>query len=143
MGGMDGFYRFARLMVERHRNPLCVAFRLVFLGVLVAYVWRNSPLGIVMATAAMVGGPFLFEVPERAPPALEKMARATHRWLDETGPAAMVLQSLLGLVIFVGWLHALWHNQLGDSLAWGAGLLVFKLGLLAWYMREPADVTGD
>ncbi|MBC8291870.1 MAG: hypothetical protein H8E45_01750 [Proteobacteria bacterium] len=110
---------------------------------LVAYVWQNSWLGIVMATAAMLGGPFLFEVPEQAPPALEKMARASNRWLDETGPAAMVLQSLLGLVVFVGWLHALWHNQLGDSLAWGAGLLVFKLGLLAWYMREPAGVAGD
>ncbi len=140
---MDGFYRFARLMVERHRNPFCIAFRMAFLVVLVAYVWQNSWLGIVMATAAMLGGPFLFEVPKQAPPALEKMARASNRWLDETGPAAMVLESLLGLVVFAGWLHALWHNQLGDSLAWGAGLLVFKLGLLAWYMREPAGVAGD
>jgi uncharacterized membrane protein len=140
---MDGFYRFQRLIAERHRNPFCVAFSLVFLAVLVAYVWRNSLLGIVMAMAATVAGPFLFEVPEQAPPVLEKLARVTNRWLDETRPAAMVLQLLLGMVIFVGWFYALWHNQLGASLAWGAGLLAFKLGLLACYMREPADVTAD
>jgi len=138
---VDGLTKFSRLIIERHRNPFCLAFRLAFVAVLAGTIWRHSPLGIAMALAALTGGPFLFEVPEQTSPILEKMVLASHRWLDQARGVVMIAQVIVGAAVFTRFAMALWANDPAASVGWLLALLVFKLGLLAWYARG-LDGTG-
>ncbi len=132
---MGSFMKYARWIIERHRNPFCLAFRVAFVLVLAGTIWRHSPLGILMATGALMGGPFLFEIPEQTSPRLEKMVLVSHRWLEQASGLAMTVQSLVGSAVFAMFVRALWLHDEAASVGWLLAVTLFKLGLLAWYAR--------